>query len=207
MSTNVNNPVFWDEIYRNEKINWDLKGPNRVFVELLKDEKFMRPGKILISGSGKGYDAISAYQEGYEVAGVDFSSIANEFAENLAEKENANVKFIQSDIFKLDGYYNAAFDYVYDYTTYCAFNPSRREEYAKKIAELLKPNGKLIALWFPVEKREGGPPFGINLIDTYRIFSKYLSLELSSTKINSIKPRKGREVLQVYVNNFEKLKD
>ena len=203
MNTAVDKSSFWDEIYNNGKIGWDLKSPNPVFVDLLTKKEIIIPGKILISGCGKGYDAVAAYKIGYEVSAVDFSAPAIDFAIRMAQKENASINFIKEDIFMFDGNLNNNFDYVYDYATYCAINPARREEYAKKIAGLLNPGGKLIALWFPVEDREGGPPFGIDLIDTYKIFSKYLSLELSSRKINSIKPRRGREVLQVYVKGLK----
>jgi len=195
----VDKPAFWDKIYRDGQSGWDLKGPNPVFMEILKNKEIIEPGNILIPGCGKGYDAIAAAKLGFTVRAVDFSQYAISFAKNLALKESVNVNFLNLDFFSLGTEFDLRFDVVYDYTSFCAINPFRREEYIKKISDLLKPGGKLLAHLFPVENRKGGPPFGIDIIETYKIFSKYLTLDFSSGNISSIKSRKGKEVLQIYI--------
>ena len=140
-----------------------------------------------------------AAEKGYDVYAVDFSTEAIKSAKKLAENKNVKVNFIQEDIFKLEEFYKNYFDYVYDYVTYCAIDPVRRKEYSRVLAKFLKAGGKLVALLFPVEKREGGPPFAINTDEFYNIFSQHFKLEFSSKVINSIIPRKGREVLQIYI--------
>lgn len=199
MTLTVDNSSFWDEKYEKGETGWDLKNPNSVFLEVLNDKKIILPGKILIPGCGKGYDAVEAAKKSFDVTALDFSQNAISFAKNLAEKENVKINFLVEDFFNLDENFNNSFDAVYDYTMFCAINPERRKDYAKKISLLLKPGGKFIALFFLVEEREGGPPFGINILDTFKIFSNYLKLSLSNRQINSIELRKGGEVLQVYV--------
>ncbi|QQS37322.1 MAG: methyltransferase domain-containing protein [Ignavibacteriales bacterium] len=198
MSALVDKASFWNSKYVNSESNWDLNSPNPVFIELLKDSSIIKPGKILIAGCGKGYDAIAVAKAGFDVTAVDFSSFAIDFTRDLAAANAVKITLIEKDIFELDETVTGQFDYIYDYVTYCAINPDRRKEYAIKIASLIKPGGKFIALFFPVEKRDGGPPFGITLIDTYKIFNEYLKLEYSEKLTNSIKPRMGREVLQLY---------
>jgi SAM-dependent methyltransferase len=149
-------------------------------------------------GSGKGYDAVAAAKKNYDVAAVDFSTEAISFSQQLAEEENADINFIKEDFFELGNEYYESFDYIYEYVTYCAVNPRRRKEFAEKISSLLKPGGKLITVIFPIDKRDGGPPFSTDVIEFYRIFSQFLKLEFSSKQINSVKPRKGKEILQVY---------
>jgi SAM-dependent methyltransferase len=190
---------FWDDKYRNNEASWDMKTPTPVFENLLDAQQFVRPGKILIVGSGKGYDAVLAAKKGYEVFAVDFSTEAIEFSKNLAEKENLKLNYLLQDIFQLDSVYRNHFDYVYDYVTYCSILPERRKEYSEKISVLLKTGGKLIALLFPVEDRKGGPPYAVDVLEFYDLFSQHLQLKFSSWKINSIKPRRGREVLQIYL--------
>ena len=90
------------------------------------------------------------------------------------------------------------FDFIFEYVTYCAINPERRKEFAQKISSLLKTGGRLISILFPVDRREGGPPFSVDIKEFYKNFSEYLRLEYSSRQINSVKPRKGKEVLQIY---------
>ncbi len=197
--TTPDSASFWDDIYRNNLAEWDIRTPTPVFEALIDAGKFMNPGKILIAGCGKGYYAVLAAKKGYDVYADDFSFEAIRFARDLAEKEKVKVNFLHEDIFKLDSIYREYFDYIYDYVTYCAVNPERRKEYTEKIAGLLKPGGKLIALLFPVEHREGGPPFAVDVKEFYDLISRHLSLLFSSKKINTIKPRKGREVLQIYI--------
>ncbi len=191
--------AYWDEKYLNNEANWDLKSANPVFEDLIKQSEFVAPGKLLIAGCGRGYDAVMAAKYGYDVTAVDFSVSAVEFGKNLANNEAVNVNFLTEDIFLLDEEYFEQYDYVYEYVTYCAINPERREEYIKKISSLLKPSGKLIAFLFPTDIRHDGPPFGIDIKEFYRIASKYFKLEISTKKIKSIKPRAGREVLQIYI--------
>jgi len=198
MTNLVSEQEFWDSIYQNKKAGWDLKSPTPVFQRIIKEKKIINSCKLLILGSGYGYDAVEAAKAGYEVTAMDFSASAVSFAKKLAKKENVNVEFIQNDFFKFEADNSSGFDAVYDYVTYCAINPARREEYAKLINTLLKCGGVFIALWFPVEERKGGPPFGINLEETESIFSRFLKLNSSRLEKDTIKPRKGREVLQIY---------
>ena len=190
---------FWDEIYLHNKVTWDMRTPTPVFENLLDAGKLIYPGKILITGCGKGHDAVLAAKKGYDVYAVDFAFEAIKLARQMAIRENVKLNLIHQDIFNLDRVYMNYFEYVYDYVTYCSVLPERRREYAERISALLKPGGKLIALLFPVEEREGGPPFAVNVGEFYDLFSEHLMLRFSSKKINSIKPRMDREILQIYI--------
>jgi SAM-dependent methyltransferase len=198
MTNFVSEQEFWNSIYQNKNTGWDLKSPTPVFQRFLKEKKIFYTGKLLILGSGYGYDAVEAAKAGYEVTAIDFSASAVNFAKKLAKGENVNVDFILNDFFKLEVEHSDGYNAVFDYVTYCAIYPARREEYAKLIKTLLKCRGLFIALWFPVEKRESGPPFRINLNETESFFSKFLKLKSSTIEADTIKPRKGREVLQIY---------
>lgn len=194
----VNSPDFWDDIYKHKKVGWDLRSPTPVFMRIIKEKKIIQSGKILILGSGYGYDAVEAAKEGFDITAVDFSMPANIFAEKLAKDAGVNINFLTRDFFDLPPKYYTKFDAVYDYVTYCAIEPTRREEYVKLITSSLKYTGIFIALLFPIESRDGGPPYGIDLESTEKIFKKYLELISSSIEDDTIKPRKGREVLQIY---------
>ena len=198
MKTNLDTPEYWDNRYILGESGWDLKSPTPIFSDILKEKKIIKPGKLIILGAGKGFDAVEASKFGYEVTAIEFSKAAVDFGNQLAEKENTKVEFLSEDFFELSKNHFGKYDSAYDYVTYCAINPGRRDEYAKLVASLLKPGGKFVIILFPVENRPGGPPFGVNKLEVEKHFSKYLRLILSTDKINSIKPRRGREILQVY---------
>lgn len=46
----------------------------------------------------------------------------------------------------------------------CALHPSQRGKWAERMAELIKPGGKLVCLEFPMYKdpKLPGPPWGVN---------------------------------------------
>jgi len=197
----VDSSEYWDEIYVNASAGWDLKSPAPVFLDLLSDNLLKNKKSILILGCGYGYDAVAAAKLGFEVTAIDFSESAISFAKKLASEESVNVNFIVKDLFKLGTEYKNKFDIVYDYVTYCAINPGRRKKYAEKISALIKSTGLFLIILFPIENRTGGPPFAVDPIEAKEFFSKNLELVISTEKINSIKPRKGRELLQIYRKN------
>jgi methyl halide transferase len=201
----IDSPSFWNEKYEKDEARWDLKDVNPVFKDLLLHKKIIQPCKLLITGCGKGYDAIFAAQESYEVTAVDFSSFAVSFAKELAETKSAKVNFVQEDIFQLENGFSGSFDAVYEYTTFCAINPERREEYLKKICGLIKPGGKLIALLFPIDGREGGPPFNIDVQTFHKLVSSDFNLDFSFAELNSVPQRKGKEVLHIYTKKLSSI--
>lgn len=198
MNVKVNNRSFWNELYQSSSDGWDIGTPTPIFLDLLENNFFAKDSSILIIGCGKGYDAIAAAKFGYDVTGLDFSDSAIEFAKSLSLRENLKINFITQDLFTVPDKIKNSFDYLYDYVTYCAIDPKRRKEYVKSVAGLLKPGGIFVIILFPVEKREGGPPFSVNVDEVKKIFSEYFILIKEETEINSIKPRKGREVLHIY---------
>ncbi len=194
----LDTPTYWDELYLNKTTGWDLKKPNPVWVELIDKQEFIKPGKLLITGCGYGYDAVYAAKSGFNVTAVDFSKYVISRAQEYADNESLDVKFIPDNLFTLGNEYIEKFDAVYEYTTYCAINPERRSEYITKICSYIKPGGKLVAVLFPIDGRDGGPPFNIDIDTFYRQAKKHVNLEFFSRQINSVKPRKGKEILQIY---------
>ena len=201
MTHKVDSSEYWDEIYVKASAGWDLKSAAPVFLDLLSNDLLKNKKSLLILGCGYGYDAIAAAKIGFEVTAIDFSESAISFAKKLASEESVNVNFIVKDLFKLGTEYKNKFDIVYDYVIYCAINPGRRKEYAEKISVLIKNTGLFLIILFPIENRDGGPPFAVDPVEAEQFFSQNLELILSTDKINSIKPRKGRELLQIYRKN------
>lgn len=152
-----NRPQFWQEKYENNLAPWDLGQPSPVFERLVKDGRFS-PGKMIVLGAGRGYDARLFARHGFAVTAVDF---ADEAVSAMRRQDELAypVEILQADIFALPEKLNGRFDYVLEYTCYCAINPARRNEYARLVHRLLKPGGLWVALSFPIGHRAGGPPY------------------------------------------------
>ena len=188
---------FWEDIYLDDDAGWDLGGVTPVFDDIADQ---LSRGKVCIVGCGKGYDAVMFAQKGFEVTAVDFAPSAVIALETMSNKENVNIQILQSDIFVLTPEYDSVFDYVIEQTCFCAVNPQRRQEYERLVFKILKPGGKLIGLWFPLDKtlEDGGPPWGITINEVKSIFNYGWIIEREEFPEISIQPRKNREKLIIF---------
>ena len=153
---------------------------------------------MIVLGAGRGHDAREFARNGFQVTAVDFASQAVREMQRLASPE-APVEVLQHDIFALPETLNNSFDYVLEYTCFCAIDPERRAEYADLVTRLLKPNGIYIDLAFPLDGRKGGPPFAVSAVEVLDLFQergfKLLSREVPA---DSISPRRGAEELLIF---------
>ena len=85
-------------------------------------------------------------------------------------------------------------------TCFCAINPNMRKNYEQLASNLLVKGGKLIGLWFPLDKdiSEGGPAWATSIEEVKKIFSDGWVIEREEFSKLSIKPRKGREKLIIF---------
>ncbi len=188
---------FWEDIYLADDAGWDLGGITPVFESIANQ---LNPGKVCIIGSGRGYDAVIFAKKGFYVTAVDFAPSAIEALRKLAKKEKVEVTLVQRDLFTLIPEHLNAFDYVIEHTCFCAINPKRRSEYEELVKKILKPEGKLIGLWFPLDKtmEDGGPPWGTTVNEVKSIFNNGWTIEEEGFLDLSIKTRKGREKMIIF---------
>lgn len=157
---------------------------------------------MAIVGSGLGNDALLFTQRGFEVTGFDFVEAAVVGATEATRDAGLSARFLQRDIFELGKEFVNQFDYVVEHTCYCAIDPTRRDEYVQAVAEILKPGGHLIGLFW-CHARQGGPPFGSDaekVRDRFTPKFEILNFELAQ---NSIKSRQGQEYIGFFRNANE----
>lgn len=94
-----------------------------------------------------GQDSISLSKLGAEVTAVDFSSRAIEKARELNEKMEANVRFIESDVYKLSEVLDKKFDIVYTSYGVLGWLPDMNK-WAEIVSSFLKPGGLLVLVEF-----------------------------------------------------------
>ena len=194
---NVNDPDFWEDIYKRNDIGWDLNGPTPIFEKIANK---LKPGRVIILGSGRGHDAIIFSKLNFEVTAVDFAPSAINYLEKLCKKNNVKVNAVQSDIFSLGKYYDNYFDYIIEQTCFCAIDPKRREEYERLVFRILNSAGNLIGLWYPLDKaiEDGGPPWGVSRSNLKNIFEKRWIVTKELFSELSVKKRKQREKLIIF---------
>ncbi|GFF22668.1 probable thiol methyltransferase 2 [Aspergillus lentulus] len=135
--------------------------------------------KALVPGCGRGVDVLLLASFGYDAYGLEYSATAVEVCKEEqakngdkypvrdAEIGQGKITFVQGDFFK-DTWLEKlqlprnSFDLIYDYTFFCALDPSMRPQWALRHTQLLadSPRGHLICLEFPRHKDTSlqGPP-------------------------------------------------
>ncbi|EIN10667.1 S-adenosyl-L-methionine-dependent methyltransferase [Punctularia strigosozonata HHB-11173 SS5] len=155
----------WDDAW--SATPWDvgkIQPPLRTLLESGRLE-LPKTGRALVPGCGKGYDAIFIAETlGYDTVAADISPTAVEAAKQHASSSPnglpSNVSFEVIDFFRYSVSDEERFDLIFDYTFFVAILPSMRNDWGKKMRELVKPGGVLITLIFPIDPpQDVGPPF------------------------------------------------
>lgn len=194
---NVNSSQNWDAIYQNGTDGWDLGGPHPTLKRLAANGGF-NPGRMLVLGAGRGYDAREFARNGFQVTALDFSRTAVREMRRLTEPD-APLDIMHHDMFNLPDGMSGTFDYTLEYVTFCAIDPSRRSEYADMVRHVLKPGGLYISLAFPLREFEGGPPFSVSTGQLLELFeTRDFKLLRREWPEDSIKPRRGFEELLIF---------
>jgi SAM-dependent methyltransferase len=193
----VNLPDKWETNYAEKTDRWDLGGPTPVFKYLASSNRF-KPGRMIVPGAGRGHDAREFARHGFDVTAVDFAPYVVREMQRLSDP-HAPVEIIQHDLFTLPNEMDHSFDYLLEYTCFCAIDPQRRGEYADLVTRLLKPNGTFIDLAFPLDGRKGGPPFATSEAEVLDLFQRRGFKLMSGEKPeDSIRERRGAEKLLIF---------
>ena len=190
----VSRPDFWDALYAAGGDGWELGAAAPPLVDVVERTPPPR-GRVAVLGCGRGHDARLLAARGYEVVGYDFSTAAVEAARALAPRDGLNVRFEQRDIFTLGRDEAHAFDGVWEYTCFCAIDPTRRDEYVRTVASILRPGGWLLACFFPLRGGSAGPPFPVTRAEVRRRFAGSFRFERAQPPLRSARGRQGREWL------------
>jgi len=195
--SDVNSPRKWETDYERGSDGWDLGGPTPAFRRLASSGRFA-PGTMIVLGAGRGHDAREFARHGFRVTAVDFAAQAVSEMQRLADPA-APIEILQHDIFALPSTFDGSFDYVLEYTCFCAIDPRRRPEYADLITRLLKPGGIYIDLAYPLSSHAGGPPFAVSASEVLELFeSRGFRLLSREVPFDSVPRRRGIEELLVF---------
>ena len=187
----------WEQRYQNGSDRWNLGCAAPPFISLLASKNAPKPGKMAVLGCGKGHDALMFAESGFEVVGFDFAPSAIAEATATAKAKDIPAQFLQRDIFTLDKEFASSFDYVLEHTCFCAIDPSLRSQYVAVVKSLLRPGGKLVALFY-THNRPDGPPFGIDPQEVLDYFAADFKTILFQQAQDSIDRRQGDEHLGIF---------
>jgi SAM-dependent methyltransferase len=190
METDFLSKDYWNNRYAENATAWDIgtvSQPLKTYIDQLVNKEI----SILIPGGGNGHEAVYLAENGFtNITVVDLSPIAlNSLKEIFEHKHIQSIKLICADFFELQGSY----DLILEQTFFCALDPKLREDYIRKMSELVGDNGKLVGLLFNTDFKVS-PPFGGNISDYQVQFSKHFEILKMEPCFNSISRRAGTEL-------------
>ncbi|KAK4862753.1 hypothetical protein LT330_002886 [Penicillium expansum] len=155
----------------------DLIGASVFIQDNEKQER--RRKRALVPGCGRGYDVLLLSSLGYDAYGLEVSAKAVEEANTWAEEHLSDypvqdqaigpgkAQFIVGDFFSDE--WTACmgplvkFEFIYDYTFFCALTPDLRPSWARRYWDLLSMHQEsvIVCVEFPTQKKLslGGPPY------------------------------------------------
>lgn len=188
---------YWFNRYEKNKTGWNIGYPStplKEYIDQIQDKDI----HILIPGSGKAYEAEYLFQNGFtNVYVLDISHLPL-VAFKKRQPSFPDHQLLQKDFFTL----NQEFDLIIEQTFFCSFEPTQenRSHYAKKMNSLLKPNGKLVGLWFNHPLFDGAKrPFGGSKNEYLDYLSPYFETKVFEPCHNSIPDRQGKELFGIFL--------
>ena len=184
----VLNAQYWETQYQNKSTGWDLGGISpalQIYIDNLKNKS----SAVLIPGCGNTYEAEYLIEQGF--TNITVIDIAPTLVLNLREKfnGNSNIAIILGDFFEHQGHY----DIIIEQTFFCALEPALRQDYARKMNELLTTDGILFGLLFN-RQFDIGPPFGGSQEEYRSIFQNEFNILQLELCLNSAAPRANTEL-------------
>ncbi|KAG8369369.1 hypothetical protein BUALT_Bualt14G0004100 [Buddleja alternifolia] len=185
----------WDKCWEEGLTPWDLGSPTPVLLHLHNTGSLPK-GRALLPGCGSGHDVVAIACAERHVVGLDISDNAIKRAAQLfsGSPKAEHFTFLKTDFFTWCP--TQLFDLICDYTFFCAIEPKLRSMWAQKICDLLKPDGELITLIYPIDDHEGGPPYKVSVADYEEVLRPvgFKAMNIVDNEL-AIPPRKGREKL------------
>jgi len=155
-------PVDWREAWKAGRTPWDA-GASPPALRRLIARGAVPAGRILVPGCGTGYDLATLARSDREVVGIDLSDEARTAFLDTHPNLAGRVAYEVADFFSYQP--AATFDFVWDYTFFCALDPDQRSIWGATMTRLVKPGGTLATLLFPFEdpiSDRQGPPWPVN---------------------------------------------
>ncbi|MBC7936445.1 MAG: methyltransferase domain-containing protein [Rhizobacter sp.] len=183
---------YWNERYQKGETSWDI-GYAAPALKAYIDQLDNKNIAILIPGCGNAHEAAYLLQQGFtNVTLIDISKLAAEAVKEKLSSYADKLKVIRGDFFELQ----QKFDLILEQTFFCALHPSLRKNYAAKIYDLLKENGKLAGLLFD-RSFDDSPPFGGDKAEYMDLFAPLFDILLMERAYNSIERRAGTELFMI----------
>lgn len=162
---------FWLERWQTGRIGFHRDEVNPWLVQYWPNVG--RGAKVLVPLCGKSSDLLWLANQGYEVTGVELSSLAvvQFFGDNdltyqtesqgdlkIHTADSINLRIIEGDFFQ---FHETGFDACYDRAAMVAMPEQLRKSYVEHLLERLNEEAKVLLVVLSYDGQQSGPPFSV----------------------------------------------
>lgn len=190
---------FWHNRWENNLTGFHLNEVNPHLRANWPKLNMESEARIFVPLCGKTLDLVWLAEQGYQVVGVELSSLAVEafFSENAIKAERSqtgvaglelwqseNISLFCGDFFALMPKILGKIDAVYDRASLIALPPAMREDYAVKLTELAQSAPILLVTLEYEQSKMAGPPFSVSQTEVESLYkAKYQTMALSAQDV------------------------
>lgn len=194
----------WEYLYHHGGDGWEMGKATPPLARYFRAHPPAAATRSLVVGCGRGHEAILLAEVGdpsARVIGIDLAPAAVAIASRLAAQKGVSdrVSFAQQDLFAWPSREPSecgSFDLVVEHNCFCAIEPQHRDDYVAAVAQLLRPGGRLVGLFYPHDY-PGGPPYASTADEIQRRLQAAFSITYQETPTDSAITRAGLELLLV----------
>lgn len=129
--------IDWDTHYQSGNPPWETGHPSTELGRVIAEEK-IQPCRVIELGCGSGINAVWLAQQGFEVTGVDFNTLAIEMARQRGEAAGVAVRWVLADVTNVAEPL-APFPFFFDRGCYHAVRRENVQGYLRTIQRLTAP--------------------------------------------------------------------
>jgi hypothetical protein len=184
-------PDFWSRRYQRGETPWQLDYVPKQLATFIN--ALPAGAEILIPGSGGDGRTMGAFHEaGCYIKAIDFSPVAVERARKALGRVADNL--ILGDFFSYD-FGPRRFDVIYERTFLCSLPPQLWKNYVNRVAQLLRPKGKLAGFFLYGEETDP-PPYPLTETCAKKLFAGRFELIRNEAVADSLPIFRGMEKWQ-----------
>jgi SAM-dependent methyltransferase len=157
----------WEARYQEGTTGWDRGDTSPALAAWLEAGR-IDPCRVLIPGCGRGHEVLALARRGFAVTALDFAPSAVGHLKESLSREGLNAKVLQADVLQWQP--DDPFDAIYEQTCLCALPEDTWQDYALRLHDWLRPEGRLYAL-FMQTGQPGGPLRHCDLLRMHGIFN------------------------------------
>jgi thiopurine S-methyltransferase len=208
---------YWHQKWQERDIGFNQSLPNKLMQRYFSTLQLAPGSRVLVPLCGQSIDMLWLASQGYQVIGVEISSIAcsaffieNKIPVKIKEIDNftlyssEKITLFSGDFFKLDNEILGEIDGVYDRAALIALPDNIRKSYARHLTQLMVPDTKMLLITTSYDQNEmQGPPFSVEEREIRALYETHFEIKTLYRKQFDVPPHlKRKGLLQATENVY-----